>query len=116
MNPHFEHIDGTLCIMTEPVPLTPEAQFPCVVRLIQDDSPMGRLNRHYKPDTELEKYAIVSRLSDDGKLSIIGDKWNGYHIFNHEILGYPVDDGSAEWALYQMMNGLKVKNTNTNAE
>lgn len=104
----FETINGMLCRMVKPEPLTENAQFPCLVRLIQDDSPMGRMNRHYKPDTELEKHAIVSKLSDS-KLTIIGDKWNGYDIFNHEIIGYPVVDGSNEWALYQMMQGNKVR-------
>ena len=33
----FETISGTLCLMTEPAPLTPDAKFPCVVRLIKND-------------------------------------------------------------------------------
>ena len=108
----FETINGKLCrILEKAIPLTEDAKMPCVVRLIQDDSPMGRLNRHYKSDTELEKYAIVSKLSDDGKLSIIGDKWNGYHIFNHEIIGYPVEEGSRWWALWQMQSGNAVCHT-----
>lgn len=65
----FETINGTLCRMVEPEPLAPEAKFPCVVRLIQDDS--------------------------------------------FEIVGYPVADGSNDWALYQMMQGNSVTDFNT---
>ena len=50
MNPSFEHINGQLCIMLEkPEPLTKDAKFPCLVRLIQDDSPMGRMNKRAYP-------------------------------------------------------------------
>lgn len=43
----FETINGTLWLMLDkPVPLMPDSKMPCLVRLIQDDSPMGRNNRH----------------------------------------------------------------------
>lgn len=34
----FETINGKLCRMVEPTPLTPESTFPCLVRPIQDAS------------------------------------------------------------------------------
>ena len=40
----FKEIKGTLCRMVDPEPLTDKSQFPCVVRMIQDDSPMGKYN------------------------------------------------------------------------
>ncbi|MCK9436510.1 MAG: hypothetical protein M0Q12_04795, partial [Synergistaceae bacterium] len=42
----FKEQDGMLFrMLEEPVPLTPDAKMPVLVRLIQDDSPMGRLNK-----------------------------------------------------------------------
>ena len=32
-------------MLDEPTPLTPDAEMPCSVRLIQDDSPMGKHNK-----------------------------------------------------------------------
>jgi len=95
----FKEINGQLCIMLEkPIPLTTDAKFPCVVRLIQDDSPMGRLNRRHR-DTNIKqdiKYICVSvknyvmQTETDSIMAIEA----------YELIGYPVADGSAEWAYY----------------
>lgn len=108
MNPRFETINGKLCIMLEkPIPLTKEAKFPCIVRLIQDDSPMGRYNKwNWEGLTELTHIRELIGLPDDTIPCIECD--DDEHISHYEILGYPVEEGSAEWALHQMMQGEKV--------
>lgn len=105
----FETINGQLCRMVEPEPLTDKSQFPCVVRLIQDDSPMGRANKMHGftsiclQNTYLaESVTNYSMLTNDYKPPI--DCYAYY-----EIIGYPVVEGSKEWALYQMMQGKKVR-------
>lgn len=40
-----EHDDNLFRMLEEPVPLTPDAEMPCLVRLIQDNSPMGLRNK-----------------------------------------------------------------------
>lgn len=97
----FETINGTLCRMVEPTPLTPEATFPCVVRLIQDDSPMGLCNRWKYSEKQdfLKKDWTISSLENN--LNKVKD----IHYSQFEIIGYPVEEGSAEWALWQAENG-----------
>lgn len=97
----FETINGTLCRMVEPTPLTPEATFPCVVRLIQDDSPMGLCNRWKYSEKQdfLKKDWTISSLENN--LNKVKD----IHYSQFEIIGYPVVDGSHWWALWQAENG-----------
>jgi hypothetical protein len=104
----YETINGTLCRMVEPEPLTPEANFPCVVRLIQDDSPMGKLNKkqvdyYYGVALKLCLRPVLVKSIDDG--SKFDTPWE---YCRYEIIGYPVADGSLEWALYQIRSGKKV--------
>jgi hypothetical protein len=98
----FETINNQLCRMVEPEPLTPEANFPCVVRLIQDDSPMGRNNDFYVTSHLLAHIEIISGLD-----AIHFVRWQGSktHYSRFEIIGSPVADGSLEWALYQIKSG-----------
>ncbi len=104
----FEHINNQLCLMTEPVPLTEDAKFPCVVRLIQDDSPMGRYNQwNWQGLTELTHMRELLGLPYDNMIPCI-EAEDEDHISHYEILGYPVADGSAEWAAWRMMQGDKV--------
>lgn len=102
----FETINGQLCLMTEPVPLTPEAQFPCVVRLIQDDSPMGKLNE-YESRRLGRKTIIAVEINENGVVRA-NDRYFYEHYTRYEILGYPVADGSKEWALQMMRLGKHV--------
>jgi hypothetical protein len=101
----FETINNQLCRMVEPEPLTPEANFPCVVRLIQDDSPMGRNNDFYATSHLLARIEIINGLD-----AIHFVRWQGSKTYysRFEIIGYPVADGSLEWALYQIRTGKKV--------
>jgi hypothetical protein len=109
----FETINGTLCRMVEPTPLQPDSPMPCVVRYIQDCSPMGRyMKRKYA--MVINTVAIVSRIGTDGR-AYSSDKIFVEEVEVLEIIGYPVVDGSAEWALYQMQNGKTVCNKNNHA-
>ncbi len=98
----FEEHDGLIFKMLDkPVPLTADAEMPCLVRLIQDDSPMGRLNkRNY--DESLNKIECAT-----GYNKMLKMPFNNmpFAIEKFEIIGYPVTDGSKEWALYRLMQG-----------
>lgn len=84
----FEIIDGTLCRMVEPKPLTPEATFPCMVNKISRTSPL-----------------VAVGLETSGEIATIGDVNTHIKYDSCEVIGYPVEDGSAEWA-WQMLNLL----------
>ena len=65
MKPRFEEHEGKLFrMLEEPVPLTPEAKMPCLVRLIQDDSPMGRNNKNSFISCLCLSYVIDSFVGD----------------------------------------------------
>lgn len=99
----FETINNRLCRMVEPEPLTPEANFPCVVRLIQDDSPMGRYNLKLR-NIALEPLVVTGIAKDIGVVTHLVPRPH-FSCECYEIIGYPVEEGSAEWALYSAMNG-----------
>jgi hypothetical protein len=102
MNPCFETINGTLCIMMDkPEPLTKDAKFPCLVRLIQDDSPMGRMNKRAYPIDRISPFIAVD-LEQSGEISAIGNVNTHLEHESHEIIGYPVEEGSAEWAWHHL--------------
>ena len=112
MSEKFEKHNDNLFRMLEEneiVPLTPDAEMPCLIRLIQDDSPMGRYNKaysEYKYGVKLGCCLLPIIATHIGKNGVVNDiEWD---INRYEIIGYPVADGSAEWALYQMMQGKMV--------
>lgn len=99
----FETINGTLCRMVEPTPLQLDSPMPCVVRYIQDCSPMGRyLKRKYA--MVINTVAKVSRIGADGR-AYSSDKSFVEEVEVLEIIGYPEAEGSKEWALWQAENG-----------
>jgi len=102
---NFKEHDGVLFkMLEEPVPLTPDAKMPVLVRLIQDDSPMGRLNkRNY--DESLNKIECAT-----GYNKMLKMPFNNmpFAIEKFEILGTFVEEGSDDWAWYQMMQGEKI--------
>jgi hypothetical protein len=102
----FETINGQLCRMVEPEPLTDKSQFPCVVRLIQDDSPMGRYNLKLR-NTALEPLVVTGIAKDIGVVTHLVPRPH-FSCECYELIGYPVADGSLEWALYQIRSGKKV--------
>ena len=97
----FETINNTLCRMVEPEPLRPESQFPCVVRLIQDDSPMGRYNQsysEYRYGVRLGCCMLPIIATHIAKNGVVNDiEWD---VNRYEVIGYPIADGSAEWAWF----------------
>ena len=99
-----EHDDNLFRMLEEPVPLTDDAELPVLVRLIQDDTMLGKANkRSYHPDTLAKKIICSSsKLTDDGLFM------DGNYTYCYEIIGTLVEEGSADWALYQMMQGEKV--------
>jgi len=102
----FEKHDGLIFkMLDEPTPLTPDAEVPCLTRLIQDDSRMGMFNRDTKP-SRLSDFYLVARIVSN---NIVVDEFMESDYNRFEIIGTPVKEGSDEWALYQMMQGNKVR-------
>jgi hypothetical protein len=102
----FKEINGTLCRMLEqPIPLTEDAKFPCVVRLIQDDSPMGGYNRMMETAYTLRRTVTALRVFSDSNMEAKDILLPAGSYNRFEILGYPVADGSKEWALYHALAG-----------
>lgn len=98
----FEEHEGLIFKMLDkPEPLTVDAEMPCLVRLIQDDSPMGLCNRWKYSEKQdfLKKDWTISLLENN--LNKVKD----IHYSQFEIIGYPVEEGSRWWALYSAMNG-----------
>jgi len=110
MKPQFEkHEDQLFRMLEEPVPLTPDAEMPRLVRLIQDDSPMGRYNKaysEYKYGVKLGCCLLPIIATHIAKNGVVNDiEWD---VSRYEIIGTLVKEGSSEWALYQMMQGETV--------
>jgi hypothetical protein len=104
MKPRFEEHDGKLFrILDEPVPLTPYAEVPCLIRLIQDDSPMGRTNKLMSSTAKCLDmiYTAINVESYSVESSVRELPFHCHAVY--EIIGYPVEKGSNDWALYQMM-------------
>lgn len=106
---NFKEHDGMLFkMLEEPTPLTSDAGMPCLVRLIQDDSPMGRFNK------------LMDFTNQHLDMKYVADKVSSYGIYtkipimpinclaNYEIIGTFVEEGSADWAAWRMMEGDKV--------
>ena len=106
----FKEQDGMLFEMLDkPVPLTADAEMPCIIAFIQDDSPMGRYVKQCWGHDEafMREYTICSINADmAAKVGFPKDTPLSIHML--EIIGTPVKEGSSEWAWYQMMQGKKV--------
>ena len=111
----FEEHDGLIFKMLDkPVPLTPEAEMPCLVRLIQNDSPMGRYNRDAAYFDVIDKLFVAQKIKENPFYSntlhayeknSLNQDYCIASIHTLEIIGYPVVEGSHWWALYSAMNG-----------
>lgn len=104
-----KHNDMLFRMLDKPVPLTADAELPCLIRPIQDDSPMGRYVQQCWGYDKLfmREYTICGINADMAvKVGVARDTPVSIHMF--EIIGLPVADGSKEWALYQMMQGKTV--------
>ncbi|MDY0387937.1 MAG: hypothetical protein RBT65_12595 [Methanolobus sp.] len=107
----FKEQDGELFRMLDkPVPLTADAELPCLIRPIQDDSPMGRYVKQCWGHDKLfmREYTICGINADmAAKVGFARDTPLSIHMF--EIIGTFVKEGSDKWALHQMMQGKKVR-------
>ena len=84
-------------MLDKPVPLTPDAKMPCQVRMIQDDTMLGKANKSiYHPD-KLAQRKICSKLTDDGLFL------DGIYAYRYEIIGYIVDWSITTTAATQVM-------------
>jgi hypothetical protein len=82
----FDTINGQLCIMLEkPDAINEFSKTPCVIA--------GKCGG-------LKKYYILDFPPSNPSMSMLAEGF--------EIIGYPVAEGSAEWALYQIRSGKKV--------
>jgi hypothetical protein len=111
-----KHNDMLFRVLDKPTPLTPDTEMPCLVRLIQDDSPMGLHNKDmfgYDPERLTPRICTevidVNDLSDHNRGSVRYDGYISCQYYHFEIIGTPVAEGSEDWAWYQMMKGAKVK-------
>lgn len=95
----FEEHEGLLFkMLDEPVPLTPDTELPVLVRMIQDDTMLGKANKRICLPDKLAKKIICSssNLTDDGLFL------DSIYAYRYEIIGTLVKEGSKEWALYQL--------------
>jgi len=110
MTPQFEEHNGKLFLMLdEPEPLRVDSEMPCLARLIQDDTDIGQHNIKVVSTKTLYRNVVVYEQSN--LYAKTRGNLNNVPIYRLEIIGYPVVDGSAEWALYQMMQELRVCGT-----
>lgn len=108
----FEHINGTLCRMVEPEPLLLDSKIPCVVRPVKDNTQMGKLNQRiiYSGLRITDGVFLLDKYRIDRIRGLLQASWGGVYSYEHfEIIGYPVVEGSAEWALYQLGNDKSVQ-------
>ncbi len=111
----FKKHEGKLFrMLDDPVPLAPDSKLPCLVQLIQDDSPMGRNNKNcFTSYLEqkfigcLEQKYVIKELVGGKKVAIEKGLVSA-HNSRFEIIGTFVEEGSKDWAVWQMMNGEKV--------
>ena len=103
----FKEHDGLLFKMLDkPVPLTPDAEMPCIIAPIQDDSPMGRyVKQCWGHDKLFMREYTICNINADMAAKVGVAKDTPLSIYMFEIIGTLVKEGSAEWALYQMMQG-----------
>jgi hypothetical protein len=117
MKPRFEQREGQLFrMLKEPVPLTQDSEMPCLCGYIKDKSLAGEYNRRMRNASKIiDRKVIITEIRSsaayDHELRFGFAKSSCEARYEQlEIIGYPVDEGSKEWALYQMMQGEKVCN------
>lgn len=106
--PVYEYHSGKLFkLLYKPVPLTFETQMPVLVRLIQDESPMGRFNKSTQSTNLSDNYVVTDICGGTGAIELLIGGY-GLHYSRHEVIGTLVEEGSSDWAAHQMMNGNMV--------
>jgi hypothetical protein len=109
----FETINDTLCRMVDPEPLMPDSKFPCVVRLYHGNDRLGGYIANAYPNSSRHAPNYCIGINKDNLVmfdhnSEIGAVFDTRYYYLFEIIGYPVADGSAEWALWQRQNKRSV--------
>ena len=96
-------------MLDKPVPLT-DAEMPCIIAFIQDDSPMGRyVKQCWGHDKLFMREYTICGINTDMAAKVGSQKTHPLSIHMFEIIGTFVKEGSDKWALYQMMQGNKVR-------
>lgn len=120
MKPRFEEHEGQLFrMLEEPVPLTQDSEMPCLCGYIKDKSLAGEYNRRMRNASKIiDRKVIITEIRSsaayDHELRFGFAKSSCEARYEQlEIIGYPVADGSAEWALWAMMEENKVINSNS---
>lgn len=109
----FKEHDGMLFkMLDEPVPLTPDAEMPCLVRFITHGVIGEYVREHWLDCNQKNVPIYIDDVDSDGDVTVwIDENRNEHHCCPFpmfEIIGTLVKEGSAEWALYQMMQGEMV--------
>lgn len=96
------------CKLEHPIPLDHDSIFPCVCRIIQDDTSLGRINKRSCNETALESVYIIHKISNNRPCKSDGRSVNiDYACL--EVIGYPEGTYSAVMALKLMTQGYKVR-------
>jgi hypothetical protein len=109
----FEEHDGLIFKMLDkPVPLTADAEMPCLVRFITHGVIGEYVMEHWLDCNQKNVPIYVDGVDSDGDVTVwIDENRNSHHCCPFpmfEIIGTFVEEGSKDWALYQMMQGEKV--------
>jgi hypothetical protein len=105
---NFKEHDGLIFkMLEEPVPLTEDTNMPCLVRFRM---PFSERFRGKHEGVAFFCDAIKKNPLYGNRLYAFETRKDGCIAEPREleIIGYPVEEGSAEWALYQMMKGEKI--------
>lgn len=107
----FEEHDGKLFKMLDkPVPLK-EKNTDVLVQFITHGVIGEYVMEHWLDCNQKNVPIYVENVDSDGDVTVCIENGNEHHCCPFpmfEIIGYPVADGSKEWALYQMMQGKMV--------
>lgn len=105
----FEEHEGQLFrMLEEPKFLEPGDSKPFLIRLIADDSRMGKYNRGMYSKKELSTKYVLELVSLGACVMVSSGNLDSIECYQYEIIGYHVAEGSVEWAWYQMMKGEKI--------
>lgn len=109
----FEEHDGLIFKMLEEHEIVPlkENDANVLVRFITHGVIGEYVMEHWLDCNQKNVPIYVENVDSDGDVTVCIENGNEHHCCPFpmfEIIGYPVADGSKEWALYQMMQGKMV--------
>lgn len=111
MSEHKE-IDGVIYkMLLTPKQLTMGSTFPCLIKLIDDDSEIGETNKKMVSKYTLACEHVASGMDESGYLEhkCTGCFCTLYHSSLYNIVGEPLKQGGQDWAVYQMLQGGKIR-------